>query len=137
MTEGRIYQVQEILDHEDWDYERRDNEILLIASFRTKRWKMVISCEGERRICCFSVFPWACSEDKLIGIWGALNELNLAQRTGCFMINTVDRKVVYRSGIHILDEYTSYDYIKEVLLSSVALVNANWDKVYSVIYGAR
>ncbi|KUO71257.1 MAG: hypothetical protein APF81_03615 [Desulfosporosinus sp. BRH_c37] len=136
MTGGRIYQVQEILDHEGWNYERKDNDILLVASFRTKKWKMVISCEGERRVCCFSVFPWACSEDKLIGIWEALNELNLAQRIGCFMINTADRRVVYRCGIHILDEYTSYEYIKEVLLSSVALVNANWDKVYSVIYGA-
>lgn len=137
MTDGAINQVQGILDHEGWKYERKDNDILLVASFRTRIWKMVISCEGRRRVCCFSVFPWACSEDKLTGIWRALNELNLGQRIGCFMINTADRRVVYRCGIHILDEYASYDYIKEVLLSSVALVNANWNKVYSVIYGDR
>lgn len=136
MTEERIHQVQKILDHEGWKYERNDKDILLLASFHTKKWKMVINCEIERRVCCFSVFPWVCSEDKLTEIWGALNELNLAQRIGCFIINTADMRVVYRCGIHILDEYTSHDYIKEVLLSSVALVNANWDKVYSVIYGA-
>jgi hypothetical protein len=134
MTEGKLYQVREILDREGWKYEIKDNNILLAASFYTKKWKLVINCEGERRICCFLVFPWVCSEDKLTGIWGALNELNLAQRVGCFMINTADRRVVYRCGIHILDEYRSYDYIKEVLFSSVAVVNANWDKVYSVIY---
>lgn len=136
MTDGRIYQVQELLDHEGWKYERKENDILLLASFRTRKWKMVINCETERRVCCFSVFPWVCSKDKLTGIWRALNELNLAQRIGCFMINTADMRVVYRCGIHILDEYTSFDYIKEILLSNVALVNENWDKVYSVIYGA-
>lgn len=136
MTGGIICQVREILDQEGWKYEIRDNDILLLASFRTRKWKMVISCEGDKRICCFSVFPWACSEDKLTGIWSELNELNLAQRIGCFMINSVDRRVVYRCGVYILDEYTSYDYIKEVLLSSVALVNANWDKVYSLTHSS-
>lgn len=135
MAEGRISQVQEILDYEGWKYERNNNDILLVASFRTKKWRMVVNCESENRVCCFSVFPWVCSEDNLTGIWGALNELNLAQRTGCFMVNTDDMRVFYRCGIHILDEYKSHDYIKEVLLSSVALVNENWDKVYSVIYG--
>ena len=135
MTKGIIHQVLEILDHEGWKYEINNNNILLVAAFRTKKWKMVISCESERRVCCFSVFPWVCSEDKLTEIWGALNELNLAQQTGCFMINTADTRVVYRCGVHILDEYTSHDSIKEVLLSSVALVNAYWDEVYSAVYG--
>ncbi len=137
MTGGRIHQVQEILDHEGWKYQIKDSDILLAASFRTRRWKMVISCESERRVCCFSVFPWVCADDRLAGIWGKLNELNLAQRTGCFMLNPVDGRVVYRCGIHILDEFFSYDYIKEVLLASIALVNAYWDKVHSMIYGVR
>lgn len=136
MTEGLIEQVRGILDHEGWKYERKDNNILLVASFQTKKWKMVIDSEGESRICCFAVFPWVVAEDKLTGVLRALNELNLAQRIGCFIVNTADRRVVYRCGTQILDEYSSYDYIKYVLLSSVALVNANWDKVYSMIYGA-
>lgn len=137
MSEGRISQVQEILDREGWKYERENNAILLLASFLSRKWKMVIDCEGESRVCCFSVFPWAVPENKIADILGALNELNLAQRIGCFILNTADRRVVYRCGIRILDEYTSYDYIKYVLLSNTASVNANWETIYSLIFNSR
>lgn len=136
MRKGRIYQVQEILDNEAWSYERKDNDILLLASYRTRKWKIVINCESESHICCYSVFPWPISEDKLAEALRALNELNLAQRTGCFMINSTDSRVVYRCGTQILDEYTSYDYIKYVLLSSVASVTQAWDLIHSVACGA-
>lgn len=134
MDGGIISSVRQILDHEGWRYEINNNNILLLVAFQTKKWKMVINCEGKMRVCCFSVFPWVCSEDRLIKIWGLLNELNFAQQTGCFVINTADNRVVYRFGIHILDEFTSHEYIKEVLLSSVAIVNANWDKVHGIIF---
>ena len=130
-----ILKVQEILNLEGWKYEKIENDILLIAAYQARKWKMVISCEGESGVCCFAVYPWIVMVDKLAKTLVALNELNLVQRGGCFMVNPTDSKVIYRYGMQILDEYTSKEYIKNVLLLSVASVNANWEKIYSIIYG--
>jgi hypothetical protein len=135
MIGNMILKVKEILDHEGWKYVKSENDILLVASWQTRKWRMVISCEEEGQVCCFAVYPWNVTEDRFAGVFKALNELNMSQRRGCFMMNTLDMRVIYRCGVHILDEYTSHEYIKHVLLSSVASVNANWEKVYGLICG--
>ncbi len=136
-----ILKVQEILEQEGWHYEKRDNDVLLVVSYLTRKWKMVVSCDGDGRICCFSVYPWqaaadgSVTADRQAAIMAALNDLNLAQRRGCFMLNPKDLSVVYRCGVQILDEFTAQDYIKDILFSSVASVNRNWEKIYSIIRG--
>lgn len=134
MTSSDILKVREILDNEGWEYETDGNDLLLMAAYGTRKWRMVISCEDKGRVCCYSVFPWPAAEDKATAVTRALNEQNLAQRRGCFMLNSSDMKVVFRCSAQLLDEYTSYDYIKDLLLYSVAAVNANWEEVYGMIF---
>ncbi len=138
-----ILRVQEILEQEGWHYEKRENDILLVITYMTRKWKMVISCDDNSRICCFSVFPWPVTADRPVtmerqaAILAALNDLNLNQRRGCFILNPKDLSVVYRCGVQILDEFTAQDYIKDILFSSVASVNSNWERIYGITRGGN
>lgn len=135
MGANRVQTVQEILDHEGWGYEKKENDILFIVSFGTRKWKMDINCTDEGQVCCFAVYPWSITGNRLARVLEGINKLNLVQRRGCFMVNPTDFTVIYRCGVQILDNYTSYDGIKNILISSVASVNANWENIYRLIYG--
>ncbi len=128
--------IEEILDREGWSYRKTERDILLIASWGAHKWKMDLHCTDEGQVSCFAAYPWPVPENRRSSLLAGLNDLNLQQQRGCFLFSPAHGRVLYRCGVQILDDYTSYETIKELLLTGAALTDANWNAVYRLIFGS-
>jgi len=127
--------VLEILEREGWSYREEEENVLFLASYGTRKWKMTIHCTEKGQISCYAAYPWPVPEIRLSKVLAGLNVLNQQQLRGCFFLCSSPSRVLYRCGVQILDEYTSYEAIEDILLTTVAVVNTHWPKVYSLLFG--
>lgn len=127
--------IEEILDSEGWSYRKTERDILLIASFGAHKWKMNLHCTDEGHVSCWAAYPWPVPENRRSSLLAGLNELNLQQQRGCFLFSPAHGKVLYRCGVQIMDDYTSYEAIRDLLLAGAALTEASWNPVYRLIFG--
>ena len=137
MANNHIQKVEEILGREGWSYRRLGRDIIFIASYGSRKLKMNINCTDEGQVCCIAAYPWPLPEKRQSIVFAGLNDLNLRQIRGCFLVSANYEKVLYRCGVQILDEYTGYDSIQDILLTSVAVVNNFWTEIYTLLYGVE
>jgi len=125
--------ILEIMERERFNCQIIDGSVVFLAGYKAKRWKMVMDCHQEKQLDCFAVFPWKLSPSQVDRVVRVLNELNLSQYVGCFLLNPKDNRVVYRYSTPVLDIFSAREYIVHALLSCAAVVHVYWDTIYGLV----
>ena len=96
----------------------------MIMCSGTRKWRTFISVSGGDIICC-AQFPWKAGGSAL----AALNELNLTQSVGCFMV--MDGYVVLRVGSVMVDAMEAGELVISLLRRCGNEVCRCWSMVCS------
>ena len=89
-----------------------------------RKWRCLLAVNHSDIICC-AQFPWRAGLSSL----GALNELNLGQSIGCFMVK--DGHVVLRCGSEITDPLETEETVTALIRRCGVEVCRCWDRIYS------
>lgn len=92
----------------------------------SKIWRVLIAASGDDIICC-AQFPWRSGNASL----RVLNELNLSQNVGCFMLS--GGYIILRCGICSVDPMEAGELAIALLRRCGSEVCRFWDRVYSAV----
>lgn len=121
--------VEEFLLREAFDYKKSGINFLLVMACNGRKWQTVLNC-SEEILSCISVFPWPAAPESAAEIYRELNDWNLEQRAGCFVLNDKDHKISFQLGVPVLDPYSADEYIKRALTASASVLEFAWERVF-------
>lgn len=89
-----------------------------------RKWRCLLAVNGSDIMCC-AQFPWKAGSATL----QALNELNIGQSIGCFMVK--DGRVVLRYSSEITDPLETEELVVSLIRRCGSEVCRCWDRIYS------
>ena len=90
----------------------------------SKKWRVLIAASGDDIICC-AQFPWRTGNASL----RVLNELNLSQNVGCFMLS--GGYIILRCGSGSVDPMEAGELAISLIRRCGSEVCRFWNRVYS------
>lgn len=124
--------LKELLEEKGIDFEEHGDSVQFSIICGSHRWQAAFTEDSESFLKYYARYPWAVvGKDNEVRVLECLNSLNATLRAGCFMLH--EGFPMFRYGVYIFDEFTARESIEDLLITAVAVTEAEWKTVFDSV----